>query len=71
MRGDSYWSDDRYDPTKYRHAHRYDTVNFPDMEYKDIFGGTWGKGAQEEKEKHALNFWTSKSKAMEEEENKN
>jgi len=66
LRGDTYWADDRYDPTKYRHPHRKDSVNFPDMEYKDIFGGNWGEAALKEKENHALNFWSGKSKAMEE-----
>jgi len=64
MRSDSYWFDDRYDPTVVRQPHRYDTVNFPDKEYKDVFGGNWGQGALEEKEKHALGFWSKKSKAM-------
>lgn len=70
MRTDSYWSDDRYDPTTYRHPHRRDSVNFPDMEYKDIFGGTWGQGALKEKEEHALSFWSGKSKAMKDAANK-
>ena len=65
MRPDTYWADDRYNPTVYRHPHRYDTVNFPDKEYKDIFGGNWGKAANENKEYHKLSFWTNKSKAME------
>ena len=66
LRGDTYWADDRWNPVNYRQADRYDTVNFPDMEYKDIFGGNWGEGALKEKEQHALNFWSGKSKAMEE-----
>jgi len=36
------------------------------MEYKDIFGGTWGQEAQAEKEKQSLGFWSGKSKAMKE-----
>jgi hypothetical protein len=64
LRSDTYWSDDRYNPTVYRHPHRADQVNFPNMEYKDIFGGNWGEGAQAEKEKHALGFWSGKSKEM-------
>jgi hypothetical protein len=64
MRPDSYWFDDRYDPKVTRHPHRRDTVNFPDLEYKDIFGGNWGEGALKEKKDHALDFWTKKSKAM-------
>lgn len=64
LRPDSYWNDDRYDPTEYRHPFKYDNVNFPDIEYKDIFGGNWGQAANAEKEKYALNYWTGKSKAM-------
>lgn len=64
LRPDSYWNDDRYDPTVYRHPFKYDNINFPDIEYKDIFGGNWGATAMAEKEKHALSFWSGKSKAM-------
>lgn len=71
LRPDGYWVDNRYDPKAYRHPHRVDTVNFPDHEYKDIFGGTWGKAEQEEKDKHALSFWSQKSAAMEEREKAN
>jgi len=42
MRSDSTWEDDRYDPTKFPHPHRYDMVNFPEQEYTDVFGGTKG-----------------------------
>ena len=49
LRTDSYWSDDRYDPTLYRHVMKKDSVNFPDMEYKDVFGGNWGEEAAAEK----------------------
>lgn len=50
LRSDSVWQDDRYNPTKYPHPHRYDNANFPDMEYKDIFGGTIGdQDAREQK----------------------
>lgn len=48
LRSDSVWEDDRYNPTKYSHPHRYDNVNFPEMEYKDIFGGTIGHEEQRE-----------------------
>lgn len=64
MRPDSYWFDDRYDPVEHRHPHRYDTVNFPDSEYKDVFGGNWGQSSLDDKKKHAINFWSGKSKAM-------
>jgi len=30
LRSDSLYQDDRYDPTKFSHAHRYDNVNFPE-----------------------------------------
>ena len=66
LRSDTYWADDRYNPVTYRHPDRYDSINFPDMEYKDIFGGTWGQAALEEKKKHALGFWSGKSQAMKE-----
>lgn len=66
LRGDTYWADDRWNPVEYRHPDRYDTVNFPDKEYKDIFGGNWGEAALKEKKKHALDFWTGKSQAMKE-----
>lgn len=64
LRTDSYWSDDRYNPTVYRHPHRNDTVNFPDHEYKDVFGGNWGQKAENEKQHHKLSFWGQKSRAM-------
>lgn len=70
MRPDSYWFDDRYDPVVKRHPHRYDTVNFPAMEYKDVFGGNWGEGFAKQRQEHALNFWSGKSKAMIEAEEK-
>ena len=48
MRSDSLWQDDRYNPKEYSHPHRYDTVNFPDQEYKDFFGGTLGDAERKE-----------------------
>lgn len=48
LRSDSTWQDDRYDPKKYPHAHRFDNVNFPEQEYKDIFGGTIGNAVSAE-----------------------
>ena len=66
LRPDSYWVDDRFDPSVYRAASTKDSINFPDMEYKDFFGGTMGAEAAAEKQKHALGFWSGKSKAMEE-----
>jgi hypothetical protein len=50
LRSDSVWQDDRYNPVTYSHPHRYDNVNFPDQEYKDIFGGTMGTADQKEAE---------------------
>lgn len=54
LRSDTVWQDDRYNPVKYSHPHRYDNVNFPDQEYKDIFGGTMGTADQKEQEYFAL-----------------
>lgn len=64
LRGDSTWTDDRFDPKKYPHPHRFDSVNFPDMEYKDVFGGTMGDGARKELEHHTLSLFSGKSTAM-------
>ena len=36
MRTDSTWEDDRYDPIKYSHPHRYDSVNFPEQKVATI-----------------------------------
>ena len=52
LRSDSIWQDDRYNPTKFSHPHRYDNVNFPDQEYKDVFGGTIGEKEKKEMEYH-------------------
>jgi hypothetical protein len=65
LRSDSVWQDDRYNPTKYSHPHRYDNVNFPEQEYKDIFGGTLGQQEEREKEFYQLGF-DGKSKAINE-----
>jgi hypothetical protein len=46
LRSDSLWQDDRYNPTKFSHPHRNDNVNFPEQEYKDIFGGSMGTAEQ-------------------------
>ena len=54
LRSDSLWQDDRYNPTKFSHPHRNDNVNFPEQEYKDIFGGTMGTAEQKEKEYFTL-----------------
>ena len=52
LRSDSLYQDDRYDPTKFAHPHRNDNVNFPEQEYKDIFGGTIGAAKAKEYEKY-------------------
>lgn len=70
MRPDSYWYDDRYDPTVVRHPHRNNDVNFPDLEFKDVFGGNWGHKEETLRKKHALDFWSGKSRAMEEDDAK-
>lgn len=62
LRSDSVWQDDRYNPTKYSHPHRYDNVNFPEQEYKDIFGGSLGEGEAKERNYYKLDF-AGKSKA--------
>ena len=59
MRSDSTWEDDRYDPTKFPHPHRYDAINFPEQEYTDVFGGTKGQAAQKEIEKFKYTNGTS------------
>jgi len=52
LRSDGLYQDDRWNPTKYSHAHRFDNVNFPDQEYKDFFGGTVGEGEKADYEHH-------------------
>lgn len=64
LRSDSVWEDDRYNPTKYNHPHRYDNVNFPEQEYRDIFGGTLGEGEAKERDFYKLNS-QGKSRATE------
>lgn len=54
MKTDSLWEDDRYDPVKHPHPHRYDSVNFPEMEYKDIFGGTIGEAEAKDMDYHKI-----------------
>jgi hypothetical protein len=63
LRSDSSWQDDRYNPTKYSHPHRYDNVNFPDQEYSDFFGGTKGTAEAAEYEHHRMNM-DGRSQAM-------
>ena len=64
LRPDGTWVDDRYDPMKHDgHPHRHDSVNFPEMEYSDVFGGTLGTAAQAERDHHDLGF-SGKSAAM-------
>jgi len=60
----STWEDDRYNPTKYSHAHRFDNVNFPDQEYNDFFGGTKGTAEKEEREQNRLGLMDGRSQAM-------
>ena len=64
MRSDSIWQDDRYDPTKYSHPHRYDNVNFPEQEYRDFFGGTTGTAESEEYERNRLGLFSETSNAI-------
>ena len=64
LRSDSTWQDDRYDPIKYPHAHRYDNVNFPEQEYKDVFGGTLDNALMAEYEDHKIQLFKGESTAM-------
>ena len=64
LRTESTWEDDRYNPTKYSHPHRYDNVNFPDQEYTDFFGGTTGTAESEDYERHRLGLFNGRSQAM-------
>jgi hypothetical protein len=64
MRSDSIWQDDRYDPTKFSHPHRYDNVNFPEQEYRDFFGGTTGTAESEEYERNRLGVFSETSNAI-------
>ena len=66
LRSDSVYQDDRYDPTKFSQAHRNDNVNFPEQEYKDIFGGTVGASKAKEHEKHRMDVFTEQSEAIRE-----
>jgi hypothetical protein len=63
LRSDSLWQDDRYNPTKYSHPHRYDNVNFPEQEYKDIFGGTIGDREKKEMDYYKIGLINGKSQA--------
>ena len=64
LRPDGTWVDDRYDPTKFSHPHRNDSVNFPEMEYSDIFGGTLGDAAEAERARHQIGYFNNLSSAM-------
>lgn len=66
LRSDTFWEDDRYNPTVYPHAHRYDNINFPEQEYKDIFGGTIGHQEEKEREFYHIKLTTGTSEASEE-----
>lgn len=56
LRSDSMYQDDRYNPNKFSHAHRYDNINFPEQEYSDFFGGTRGTALNAEYEKNRIDF---------------
>ena len=66
LRSDSLYQDDRYDPTKFSHPHRNDNVNFPEQEYKDVFGGTIGASKAKVYEKHSMDIITDQSEAIRE-----
>lgn len=64
LRSDTIWQDDRYNPTKYSHPHRNDNVNFPEQEYKDIFGGTVGQAEKKDFEYYSIGLLSGKSRAV-------
>merc|ERR1712127_92952 len=64
LRTGTTWEDDRYDVRKYPHPHRYDNVNFPEQEYKDVFGGTLGHSDEAERDKHTIGLLSGVSTAM-------
>jgi hypothetical protein len=66
LRSENAWTDDRYDPTVYSHPHRYDNVNFPEQEYKDVFGGTMGTAMGKELDRHQIGIFSGTSSAMNE-----
>ena len=66
LRSDSHYQDDRFNPTKFSHPHRNDNVNFPEQEYKDIFGGTIGAAKAKEYEKYNMDAFTDQSEAIRE-----
>jgi len=41
-------------------------VNFPEQEYKDVFGGTLGQAEEKLTEKHKIGFFGEDSTAMQE-----
>lgn len=65
LRSDSLYQDDRWEPTKFSHPHRYDNVNFPEQEYKDFFGGTKGTKENADRAKHTLSM-SGSSQAIQE-----
>lgn len=66
LRTDSWYADDRWNPTKYSHPHRYDNVNFPEQEYKDFFGGTLGEADAAEQQRYKLDLSGASSQAIQE-----
>jgi hypothetical protein len=63
MRSDSTWEDDRYDPTKFPHPHRYDNINFKEQEYTDVFGGTKGDADKKERDHYKYDLFSGTSLA--------
>jgi len=47
----------------YPHAHRYDNANFPEQEYKDVFGGTKGTADTESHDRHNIGIMSGDSTA--------
>jgi hypothetical protein len=63
LRSDTLWQDDRYNAVKFSHPHRYDNVNFPNQEYKDLIGGTIGTAEKKEQEYYSIGLLSGTSQA--------
>ena len=64
LKTDTQFQDDRYNPIKFPHYHRYDNVNFPEQEYTDLFGGTLGHAAGAQRDKHQIGLFNNTSYAL-------
>ena len=66
LRSDSWYQDDRWDPTKFSHPHRNDNVNFPEQEFMDFFRGTKGTAMSKDYDKHQMDLMSDQSDAIRE-----